>query len=73
VRAERIRRERVGARVGRDGVVGEAGALVPPRDVEAWKNQLVRIVEDEAWRADLAQKGLRPFGENWRMTREVSF
>ena len=40
-------------------VVQEAGALVPPQDVEAWKNQLVRIAEDEAWRADLAEKGLR--------------
>jgi glycosyltransferase involved in cell wall biosynthesis len=40
-------------------VVGEAGALVEAQDVEAWKNQLVRIAEDEAWRADLAEKGLR--------------
>ena len=45
-------------------VVGEAGALVPPQDVEGWKNQLVRIAEDEAWRADLAEKGLRHVREH---------
>jgi glycosyltransferase involved in cell wall biosynthesis len=40
-------------------VVGEAGVLVEPHDVEAWKNQLTRIAQDGAWRTTLAGKGLR--------------
>ncbi|MEW6544181.1 MAG: glycosyltransferase family 1 protein [Nitrospirota bacterium] len=39
-------------------VVGGAGALVPPHDVEAWADRLVRIAEDETWRAGLTEKGL---------------
>jgi glycosyltransferase involved in cell wall biosynthesis len=40
-------------------VVGDAGVLVEPHDVEAWKNQLTRIAQDGAWRTALAGKGLR--------------
>lgn len=40
-------------------VVEEAGALLPPEDEEAWALAMVRLAEDGAWRADLAERGLR--------------
>lgn len=38
-------------------VVGDAGRLVPPRDVETWAQALVDLVTDADARADLARRG----------------
>lgn len=40
-------------------VVEEAGLLLPPEDPDAWTGAMIRLVEDAAWRADLADRGLR--------------
>lgn len=39
-------------------VVGAAGALLPPADIEAWTNALRRAAEDETWRSAARQRGL---------------
>lgn len=39
-------------------VVGDAGVLLDPRQPEAWVAAMRRIVEDEAWRRDLIERGL---------------
>ena len=38
-------------------VVGDAGVLVAPGDVSAWTDALLRLVDDEPARADLAARG----------------
>jgi alpha-1,3-rhamnosyl/mannosyltransferase len=40
-------------------VVGDAGVLVPPRDVTAWTGALGDLVDDEPARAELAERGRR--------------
>jgi glycosyltransferase involved in cell wall biosynthesis len=39
-------------------VVGDAGVLVPPTDVEAWTEALVGLLESPSQRAELAAQGL---------------
>lgn len=39
-------------------VVGDAGLLIPPRDVEAWARAIARLWNDEQMRGDLRQRGL---------------
>ncbi len=40
-------------------VVGDAGMIVPARDVDALAESLVRVTHDDAWRAELRARGLR--------------
>lgn len=40
-------------------VVGDAGQLVDPNDVEAWSVALWRAVSDEGWQKEMGEKGLR--------------
>ncbi|MGB0384115.1 MAG: glycosyltransferase family 4 protein [Ardenticatenaceae bacterium] len=40
-------------------VVGDAGLLVPPDNVEEWTNAIYRLMNDSALRQTLSQKGLR--------------
>lgn len=40
-------------------VVGDAGLLVPPDDVEGWTEAMYRLLEDGALRQVLSEKGLR--------------
>jgi glycosyltransferase involved in cell wall biosynthesis len=47
-------------------VVGDAGLLVNPADVDGWTLALSRLVEDASLRADLRQRGLsRAAGFSW--------
>jgi glycosyltransferase involved in cell wall biosynthesis len=39
-------------------VVGEAGVLLPPRDVAAWVEALRRLLDDAQLREDLRARGL---------------
>lgn len=55
-------------------VVGNAGVMVDPYDVDAIADGLLRLVEDSALRAELSQKGLeraKQFG--WGKTAELSW
>lgn len=48
-------------------LVGDAGLLVDPDDVEGWAAALTRLYEDEALRRGLSQKGLRrAAGFSWK-------
>jgi glycosyltransferase involved in cell wall biosynthesis len=38
-------------------VVGPAGPLLPPSDAAAWATAMVRVAEDESWRAQLSDRG----------------
>jgi glycosyltransferase involved in cell wall biosynthesis len=38
-------------------VTGEAGLLLPPEDVGAWREAALRLLRDEALRRDLVEKG----------------
>lgn len=40
-------------------VVGDAGQLVDPNDVEAWSVALLRALSDDAWQKEMSEKGLR--------------
>ncbi|MHB1415207.1 MAG: glycosyltransferase family 4 protein [Chloroflexota bacterium] len=40
-------------------VVGDGGLLLPPKDVDAWAQGLLRVLEDESLRDDLRQRGLQ--------------
>jgi glycosyltransferase involved in cell wall biosynthesis len=52
-------------------VVGDAGVLVDPRDVDAIGESLRRVLEDTIFAADLAQKGVqRAAGFTWKRTAE---
>lgn len=39
-------------------VVGEAGLRLDPRDARSWTDAMRRVAEDDAWRNELAQRGL---------------
>ena len=39
-------------------VIGDGGLLLPPDDVDAWVSAIDRLVRDEGWSRQLAQKGL---------------
>jgi len=52
-------------------VVGDAGVLVDPRDVDAISESLRRVLEDRIFAADLAQKGVQRAAEfTWKRTAE---
>lgn len=52
-------------------VVGDAGLLLPPDDVEAWATALVRVLQDHALRDELQQRGLqRAQAFDWNTTAE---
>lgn len=40
-------------------VVEDAAVLVPPQDVEAWAQAIIRLADDAVWRADLVERGGR--------------
>jgi len=41
-------------------VLGGAGLLLDPRDVSAWRDAIIRVVNDEALRGDSARARARP-------------
>lgn len=45
-------------------VVEDAAVLVPPDDVAAWAAALVRIGGDDAWRAEMAERGWKHVGQH---------
>jgi glycosyltransferase involved in cell wall biosynthesis len=50
-------------------VVGDAGLLVPPGDVDGWARAIQMLARNPARRDDLAQRGLRRAGGySWRRT-----
>ena len=51
-------------------VVGDAGILVPPEDVEALRDALLRVRDDSQLRAELAARG-RIRARRWDITRCV--
>ncbi|MCL4466647.1 MAG: glycosyltransferase family 4 protein [Chloroflexi bacterium] len=52
-------------------VVGDAGLLLPPTDVEAWCAALAQVVEDEALRSDLTARGFKRARQfSWRRAAE---
>jgi glycosyltransferase involved in cell wall biosynthesis len=61
-------------------VVGEAGLLVDPGDVDGWAEALGRVCDDAGLRADLRRRGLRRAAEftweraaarTWRVIERV--
>jgi glycosyltransferase involved in cell wall biosynthesis len=60
------------APTSRPEVVGDAGRLVQPRDVEAWAEALVDLVTDADARADLARRGAERAREfTWARSAEA--
>lgn len=54
-------------------VLGGAGLLLDPRDVSAWREAIIRIVNDEALRADLRARGLaRAATYTWQRTARIT-
>lgn len=52
-------------------VVGDGGVQLPPDDIDAWVQALVRVVSDADWRAELRQRGLqRAASFDWQRTAE---
>ncbi|WP_409492463.1 glycosyltransferase family 4 protein [Amycolatopsis sp. cmx-11-12] len=52
-------------------VVGDAGILVPPGDVPALAEAIIKVLGDDHLRADLADRGLETAGAlSWRRTAE---
>lgn len=50
-------------------VVGEAGILLPPRDVDAWADGLLRLVSDQPLNDDLRRRSLARAGAfSWERT-----
>ncbi len=55
-------------------VVGEAGILLDPRDVEAWADAMERVLGDEAEQARLRQMGPRRAAQfSWARTAEQTW
>jgi len=55
-------------------VVGEAGILLDPGDVEGWTTALGRVLEDEGLRRDLRARGLeRATGFTWPLAAEATW
>jgi glycosyltransferase involved in cell wall biosynthesis len=55
-------------------VVGDAGLLVAPDDVEGWRRGLERLLEDADLRAELRRKGLVRAAEfGWDRTAEATW
>ncbi len=54
-------------------VLGGAGLLLDPRDVSAWRDAIIRIVNDEALRHDLRSRGLaRAATFTWQRTAQIT-
>ena len=54
-------------------VLGGAGLLLDPRDVSAWRDAIIRLLNDEALRRDLRGRGLaRAATFTWRRTAEIT-
>ena len=54
-------------------VLGGAGLLLDPRDVSAWREAIIRLVNDEALRADLRARGLaRAATFTWQRTARLT-
>lgn len=52
-------------------VVGDGGLLLPPNDVDAWTQALVRVLSDQDLRSDLGQRGLaRAQTFDWNTTAQ---
>jgi glycosyltransferase involved in cell wall biosynthesis len=52
-------------------VVGDAARTVPPEDVEAWRDAIVRLTDSESERARLASLGLKRAAEfSWSRTAQ---
>jgi glycosyltransferase involved in cell wall biosynthesis len=48
-------------------VVADAAVLVPPDEIDAWKPAMLRVVEDEIYRSNLAEKGSKHVGQHtWK-------
>jgi glycosyltransferase involved in cell wall biosynthesis len=54
-------------------VLGGAGVLLDPRDVSAWREAIIRLVNDEALRNDLRARGLaRAATFTWQRTARLT-
>jgi glycosyltransferase involved in cell wall biosynthesis len=54
-------------------VLGGAGLLLDPRDVSAWREAIIRLVNDEALRDDLRARGLaRASTFTWQRTARLT-
>jgi glycosyltransferase involved in cell wall biosynthesis len=54
-------------------VVGDAGLMVDPFDTEALAHALARLIDDDALRADLRERGLRRARDfDWRDTARMT-
>ena len=54
-------------------VVGDAGVLLDPGDVDGWTDSIVQVVNDERLRADLRRRGLaRAAGYTWARTARAT-
>ena len=54
-------------------VLGGAGMLLDPRDVSAWRDAIIRIVNDETLRHDLRTRGLaRAATYTWQRTARLT-
>jgi glycosyltransferase involved in cell wall biosynthesis len=54
-------------------VLGGAGVLLDPRDVSAWRDAIVRIMNDETLRRDLRARGLaRAATYSWQRTARLT-
>jgi glycosyltransferase involved in cell wall biosynthesis len=54
-------------------VLGGAGLLLDPRDVSAWRDAIIRLVNDDALRRDLRGRGLaRAATFTWQRTAQIT-
>jgi glycosyltransferase involved in cell wall biosynthesis len=54
-------------------VLGGAGVLLDPRDVSAWRDAIIRLVNDESLRDDLRARGLaRAATFTWQRTARLT-
>ena len=54
-------------------VLGGAGVLLDPRDVAAWRDAIIRVVNDETLRDDLRARGLaRAATFTWQRTARLT-
>ncbi len=50
-------------------VVGDAGAVIPARDVGAWESALRRVHDNPTWREDMVSRGRRRAAQfTWRQS-----
>jgi glycosyltransferase involved in cell wall biosynthesis len=55
-------------------VVGDAGILIPPTDIDTWAEAMCDLVRDEGRRNDLREKGLvRAESFSWRRTAQETY